>query len=128
MYGCQKFHQYVYGRRIQVKTNHKPLQSIFRKPLYKIPARLQKIVLILQCYDLDVTFKPGSTLVVADHLSENYLNETTEKLVDEFSVNALSYLPITPGKYAELQNAASADLEMILLWKYILEGWPERRD
>lgn len=111
-----------------MKTNHKPLQSIFRKPLYKIPARLQKIVLTLQCYDLDFTFKPGSTLVVADHLSENYLNETTEKLVDEFSVNALSYLPITPGKYAELQNAASADLEMILLWKYILEGWPERRD
>ena len=63
--------------------------------------------------------------MVADHLSENYLNETTEKLVDEFSVNALSYLPITPGKYAELQNTASADLETILLWKYILEGWPE---
>ena len=87
VYGCQKFHQYVYGRRIQVETDHKPLQSIFRKPLYEIPARLQKMVLTLQCYDLDVTYKPGSTLVVADHLSRNYLNETTEKLVDEFSVN-----------------------------------------
>lgn len=60
------------------------------------------MVLTLQCYDLDVTYKPGNTLVVADHLSRNYLNETTEKLVDEFSVNALSYLPLSPGKYAEL--------------------------
>ncbi|XP_056016955.1 uncharacterized protein K02A2.6-like [Ostrea edulis] len=128
VYGCQKFHQYVYGRRIQVETDHKPLQSIFRKPLHEIPARLQKMVLTLQCYDLDVTYKPGSTLVVADHLSRNYLNETTEKLVDEFSVNALSYLPITPEKYAELQKVASADLEMMLLRKAILEGWPERRD
>ena len=41
VYGCQKFHQYVYGRRIQVETDHKPLQSIFRKPLYEIPARLR---------------------------------------------------------------------------------------
>lgn len=128
VYGCQKFHQYVYGRRIQVETDHKPLQSIFRKPLHDIPARLQKMVLTLQCYDLDVTYKPGNTLVVADHLSRNYLKETTEKLVDEFSVNALSYLPLSPGKYAELQKSASADLEMILLSKAILEGWPESRD
>ena len=86
------------------------------------------MILTLQCYDLEVTYKPGSTLVVADHLSRNYLNETSEILVDEFSVNALSYLPITAGKYAELQNAASADLEMILLRKAILEGWPDKRD
>jgi hypothetical protein len=61
-YGCQKFHQYVYGRRIQVGTDHKPLQSIFRKPLYDIPARLQKMFLTLQCYDSEVTYKPGNTL------------------------------------------------------------------
>lgn len=66
--------------------------------------------------------------MVADHLSRNYLNETTEKLVDEFSVNALSYLPIKPWKYVKLQKAAAADLEMMLLRKTILEGWQDRRD
>lgn len=66
--------------------------------------------------------------MVADHLSRNYLNETTEKLVDEFSVNALSYLPITPWKYVKLQKAAAADLKMMLLRKTILEGWQDRRD
>ena len=91
MYGCQKFHQYVYGRRIQIETDHKPRQSIFRKLLLKIQALLQKLVIFLQRYDLDVSDKPGSTLVVADNLSRNYLNETTEKSVDEFSGNALSY-------------------------------------
>ena len=59
--------------------------------------------------------------MVADHLSRNYLNETTEKLVDEFSVNALSYLPITPWKYVKLQKAAAADLEMMLLRKLFLK-------
>ena len=40
----------------------------------------------------------------------------------------MNSLLITPGKYAELKNAASADLEMILLRKAILEGWPDRLD
>ena len=33
VWGTQKFHTYVYGRRVIVETDHKPLESIFRKPL-----------------------------------------------------------------------------------------------
>lgn len=28
VYGCEKFHQYVYGKVIQVESDHKPLESI----------------------------------------------------------------------------------------------------
>jgi hypothetical protein len=31
VYGCNKFHQYIYGQTIKVETDHKPLEAIFRK-------------------------------------------------------------------------------------------------
>ena len=40
VWGTQKFHTYVYGRRVIVETDHKPLESIFRKPLNDAPPRL----------------------------------------------------------------------------------------
>ena len=37
VWGAQKFHTYVYGRRVIVETDHKPLESIFRKSLNDAP-------------------------------------------------------------------------------------------
>ena len=51
-FGCSKFHEYIFRREITVESDHKPLQSIFRKPLYQAPPRLQRILLTLQQYDL----------------------------------------------------------------------------
>jgi hypothetical protein len=75
VYGCRKFHQYVYGRELEVETDHKPLQSIFKKPLHQAPSRLQKMLLQLQSYDLTVTYKPGKEMSLADTLSRANLNE-----------------------------------------------------
>ena len=36
VWGAQKFHTYAYGRSVIVETDHKPLESIFRKPLNEI--------------------------------------------------------------------------------------------
>lgn len=55
VYGCEKFHQYVYGRDIQVESDHKPLESIFKKPLHQTLLRLQRMFLRLQGYNLNVT-------------------------------------------------------------------------
>ena len=82
-FGCTKFHQYVFGRRVRVESDHKPLQSIFRKPLYQAPSRLQSILLTLQRYDRDVQYKSGKNMFLADTLSRAYLNETKEKLVPD---------------------------------------------
>lgn len=37
-YGCMKFHEYVYGKKLTVETDHKPLEIIFKKPLHLAPA------------------------------------------------------------------------------------------
>lgn len=65
-----KFHQYIYGMKITVETDHKPLITLFKKALFDIPPRLQRIILRLQPYDLKVVYKPGSYLYVADKAVE----------------------------------------------------------
>ena len=38
VYGCDRFNMYTYGAEIEVLTDRKPLESFFKKPLYKVPA------------------------------------------------------------------------------------------
>lgn len=69
VYGCEKFHQYIFGRKTKVETDHKPLQVIFRNPLYQTLPRLQRLLLTLQKYDLHVEYKQGKLMYLADFKS-----------------------------------------------------------
>ena len=69
VYGLEKFHQYTYGRHLDVVTDHKPLVAILSKPLSKAPRRLQSLILRTQKYDFSLTFQPGKSVVTADTLS-----------------------------------------------------------
>lgn len=37
VFGCERFHQYVYGRTVEVESDHKPLESILKKPIVNAP-------------------------------------------------------------------------------------------
>ena len=69
VFGCEKFHDYIYGRQVNVETDHKPLQTIFQKPLHQSPLRLQKMLMKLMHCDLDVEYKKAKELFIADTLS-----------------------------------------------------------
>lgn len=69
VFACTKFSQYITRRElITVESDHKPLQSIFKKSLLSAPGRLQRMILRLQKYNINVVYKPGSQMYVADHL------------------------------------------------------------
>ena len=70
VFACEKFDAYIYGRdSVLVQTDLKPLESIFRKELCVAPKRLQRMLLKLQKYVLDVTYLKGETMLIADNLS-----------------------------------------------------------
>ena len=121
VYGCQKFHQYIYGR--EVETDHRPLESIFKKPLHQAPFRLQKMLLQLQSYDLKVRYQLGKEMYLADTLSRSNLKETQEILVPDLDVDMVA---MSPEKYKEFQDAASQDPVLDSLRSQVLKGWPER--
>ena len=50
VFGLEKFHQYTYGRPVTVQSDHKPLEVIVKKPVFKAPKRLQRLLLRLLVY------------------------------------------------------------------------------
>jgi len=70
VFGCEHFHLYLYGRRFELETDHRPLEHIFKpkntgKPS---PPRVERWVVRHQEYDFQVVYRPGSNNI-ADPLS-----------------------------------------------------------
>ena len=63
--------QCLYGRdKVIVETDHEPaLKAVFQKAIHKSPKCLQRMRLALQKYNMEVQYKKGSLLYIADALS-----------------------------------------------------------
>ena len=94
LFGCDRFRQYIYGQNVIVETNHKSLEAIFKKPLNKYPLRLQRLGARLQDYNIDVGYKLGSKLFIADTLSRASYNDVNFNLVDESEIQ-ISLIDVT---------------------------------
>lgn len=130
VFGCKKFHTYLYGRSVDVESDHKPLESIFTKSLVQISPRLQRLLLKVQGYDLKVRWVPGKFLYVADTLSRSNcslqpeLNEMDNELA--IQVNLLTNnLAISPERIEEIRENAKSDKALVYLQQYLKEGWPK---
>ena len=73
VFGVERNHQLVYGRKIVLWSDHKPLETISKKPLATAPKRLQRLLLRLQQYDFEIRYKPGPEMYLSDTLSRAYL-------------------------------------------------------
>lgn len=128
VFGMEKFHQYTYGRKVVVQSDHKPLETITKKPLLSAPKRLQRMLLRLQKCDIEVVFVPGRLMLVADTLSRAYLPEcATEGSVKAAieTVNMMQYLPISEERQQKIQCETERDHALQALKQRILQGWPD---
>ena len=70
VFACDRFEHYIYWKStVTVQSNHKPLEIIFKKSLLAAPERLQRMLLRLQKYNLEVIYTRGKDLYIADTLS-----------------------------------------------------------
>ena len=69
VFAMERFDQYVYGRSVEVRSDHQPLQTISSKALHFAPKRLQRMLLRLQRYDYIIRYQPGKEMHVSDTLS-----------------------------------------------------------
>ncbi|KAL0867464.1 hypothetical protein ABMA27_008251 [Loxostege sticticalis] len=145
VFACERFHAYIYGRvDVTVETDHKPLISIFKKPIVDAPLRLQRMLLRLQRYTFRLIYKPGRHLHIADALSRAYEpceavthqsaaagheDESSGRELDEVcavvreAVRATSR-HISDVQFINIQKHTEIDDELVQLKKYILQGWP----
>jgi len=108
VFGLEHNHHYTFGRRVILWTDHKPLVSIYKKPLASAPKRLQRLLLRLQQYDVDLRYKPGSEMYLADTLSRAFLKSAIQSKAEKEAetINATDFLPISEpqlGKFKQKQ-------------------------
>ncbi|XP_055585123.1 uncharacterized protein K02A2.6-like [Uranotaenia lowii] len=126
-FGCQKFHDYIWGAPLTIETDHKPLETIYKKPLVDAPPRLKRILYDIKPYSPTVIYKRGKDIPVADALSRICKPKTAsaeETLIDRKEVYAISCLE----KSAEerYKDATKNDICFQQLLGYIMGGWPKQ--
>ena len=74
VFACEKFVQHIFGKSdVAIESDHKPLETIFKKPIHSFPKRIQRMRLRLQNYDIQVEYIKGTTMFLADTLSRAYV-------------------------------------------------------
>ena len=130
LFGCERFHVYLYGKSFTVESDHKPLQPIFKKPICKAPPRIQRFRLRLQKYDMHIEFKPGKELTVADTLSRAFIpaKKQDEETEAEFQVHLImSSLPMSEIQLKRFQQETSNDETLQRLQAVVQAGWPNQK-
>ncbi|KAK2723560.1 hypothetical protein QYM36_002039 [Artemia franciscana] len=122
LYGCRKFHQLVYGRRIAVHTDHKKLEAILSKLLCQAPPRLQRMMLELQPYDIMVQCTRGKYLPVADMLSSLHPPHFNKKYSMDIEFHIQSIVRSIPVSDKNEENRRYP--VMIELGLIIQKEWP----
>lgn len=125
-FAVKKFHRYIFGSRVEVQTDHKPIVSIMLKPICMIGStRLKTLRLKLVVFSLNVSYLLGKLLCFADMLSRQSLkvNENCKVLDMVHSVSV--HLPLSSERKLNFQSDNKSDPVLSLLYKYYCIGWPE---
>ncbi|XP_047984364.1 uncharacterized protein K02A2.6-like [Leguminivora glycinivorella] len=129
IYGIKKFHQYLYGRKFTLRTDHKPLVSIFGDKS-GIPvmaaSRMQRWAVILAGYDYDIEYVRSeknsadalSRLPVGIRSEPNSSKCTREVTYLNFVQN---FVPITRKTLCQ-ETGKDNILTKVML--FIQSGWP----
>ena len=123
VFGCERFHTYVYGTRFTVGSDHKPLEIIILKNLAAAPQILQRMLLRIQPYDVQIRYRPGKVMALADKLSRQpFPDNMTIELDVQFS-----HVQFSTRKLDDLRRETRNDSELQNLLKVIVDGWPDRQ-
>ena len=130
MYGLEKFEYYLLGRQVDVETDHSPLEQIFKKKISEAPARLQRFLVRCSKFDVEVRYKPGKSIPVADALSRLCVPEidsSEEKnLGIKSDIHFIAEVP-KPLSMETIKAEIEKDPILVKLKEVVYNGWPEYR-
>ena len=113
---------------ITIHTDPKPLETIFKKALLAAPKRLQCMLLRLQKCNLQVQYKRGVEMHIADFLSRTFTNNKGEEQMQQQNastgqaddmdilaiegmehVNALAFTSVTDQRFVQIRWLTEQD-------------------
>ena len=129
VWGMEKFHYFLYGRKFILQTDQKPLVSIFRKHMIDVSPRIQRITIRAWQYEFEPQHIAGRNNVISDALSRVTPLEFQDSNADKdiLAVNFLQYSSIEEREKDEVLQETLKDKELQSLKQYISTGWPSKR-
>ena len=129
IFGVKKYHQYLFGRQFQIKTDHKPLTHIFDESRV-VPAmasgRIQRWALILGAYDYQIRYRQGKVNTNADALSRLPLPVANGEAPQPAEVvHLMEHLSTTPLSSSQIKVWTNSDPTLSKVRQWVQEGRPE---
>lgn len=136
VFAVKKFHRYIFGRKFELRMDHKPLLAIFGSkagiPVIKAN-RLQRYALILLAYNFEIKYISTDSFAYADFISR--LIDKTDRPEEEVIIAAIRQEDSAAACLAvETASQLPVDFELIkkktavddTLRKVMLRcnGWP----
>ena len=91
VFGVERFHDYLYGRKLTVINDHQPLKSVFSKSMVSCPPRIQVFVRLQKC-EFDLKYSPGETMLVLDALSRAYVKNSKPQSFTKYLTLTLVFM------------------------------------
>ena len=129
VYGVRKFHQYLYSRKFELRTDHKLLIFIFSETK-AIPAmasgRVQRWAwaLTLGAYQYTIKFQKGTENSTADANSRLPLPVARAEPPRPPEVVHLEYLDSSPVISSQIRRLTERDSVLVKVHQWIVSGWP----
>ncbi|XP_061129807.1 uncharacterized protein K02A2.6-like [Syngnathus typhle] len=130
VFGCGKFHSYVYGLpTFTAETDHKPLITIRKKNLNDMSPRIQRMMMALQRYDFELIYTPGKYIVLADALSRapapnSGMLVTLVTDESETHINMVTAsLPASDGMLQKIVQETAKDPLLQKVSHHLQNGW-----
>ena len=129
LWGMEKFHYFLYGRKFILRSDQKPLVSNFRRHMIDVSPRIQRITIRAWQYKFDIQHIPGRNNVISDALSRvtplELQDSSTEKEI--LAMNFLHYSSIEEKERDEVLRETNKNPGLQALKHAISTGWPAKR-
>jgi len=121
VFGCSRFHNYIFGKPFTVESDHKPLEMITLKNINAAPPRLQRMLTRIQSYNCTIKYRPGKEMMLPDALSRLRSQNIKEIPLDI----KIAHVQFTDSKVENIREATSADPVLSELKEVTMTGWPD---
>lgn len=132
IFGVKKFHDYLFGRRFTILSDHKPLQHLFKETSATpsmASARIQRWSLILGAYDYEIAYKSGDKHANADVLSRLPLPKApTQVPVPGETMLLMQALDSSPVTARQIKSWTDHDPVLAKVRDLLLQGWQHSDD
>ena len=126
VFAVKKFHQFLFGHRFLLYTDHKPILGLFaenRELPTRAASRVLRWALLLAAYDYELKYRPGSSNGNADGLSRLPVDARSGDISQTVVSVNLMELVSSPVTEKEVRAATRTDAELGVVLNRTLEEW-----